>query len=157
MKCFLFIAVLFLPLLKSLKCQEVYVYDALKGNSPETLNRAIEKVEETNSLALYNAYLGALYMKKASFVRAPKDRMTVFNKGKDLLENEIKKNHNNIELRFLRLMIQENSPPILKYKNELEDDKAYIIDNFTKASGILKDIIRDFSSVSKILDESFLK
>jgi hypothetical protein len=46
--------------------------------------------------------------------------------GKELLEQAIKKDPDNIELRFLRLTVQLNVPPFLSYSNNIMEDKTMI-------------------------------
>ncbi len=74
------------------------------------------------------AYQGALYMKKADFVKGVKDKIKTFKKGAQILEDEIAKKPSNAEFRFLRLAVQEHAPRILKYNKNINEDKKAVID-----------------------------
>ena len=72
------------------------------------------------------AYLGALQMKASNFEKTPAEKLALFKKGKELLEKSIKSEPSNAEFRFLRLIIQENAPKVLKYNQEIKTDAAFI-------------------------------
>ena len=78
-------------------------------------------------------------MKKAGIINGAGKKLNLFKAGRKKLEAEIKKDSSNVELRFLRLMTQENAPGILGYKNELQTDREYI------RKGILINCYRLFS------------
>ncbi|MFN5183636.1 MAG: hypothetical protein ACK5D5_11510 [Bacteroidota bacterium] len=59
-------------------------------------------------------------------------RLNNFNKGKEILEDAISRDKNNIELRFLRLTVQMNVPGVLNYSSNIDSDKKIIRDNFSK-------------------------
>lgn len=126
-------------------------YNVLKGNSPKEIDITIDKIQKEKPDCLINAYLGALYMKKSSFVRKPVEKLKIFNQGKLLLEESITANPANTEMRLLRLIIQENSPKHLKYNGQIMEDKAVIIRNYRKTDTELKGIIKDYAKASLIL------
>ena len=97
------------------------------------------------------AYEGALLMKKAGIVGGPKMKLDLFKAGRKELEAVLNKDSTNTEFRFLRLMIQEHAPGILGYKNELEKDKLYIMNNFKKLSAVVQEAVVNYSKESKIL------
>ena len=82
--------------------------------------------EEQN---IIKGYKGCYYMIKCQFITSPIKKIQSFNKGKDLLENAIKNDSNNIELAFLRYTIQKNAPKFLLYNNEIDADLALIKEN----------------------------
>ena len=95
-----------------------------------------------------NAYEGALLMKKAGLATKIKDKLIFFKAGHAKLESAIKNNSTNVEYKFLRLVIQEKSPKILKYKSEIIDDKNIIISSFKILSPTVQKAIREFSKTS---------
>ena len=98
-----------------------------------------------------NAYEGTLLMKKAGLAKGASRKLTLFKQGHQQLEAAIAKDSNNAELRFLRLMIQEHSPGLLRYKNELDKDSAYIRQSFKKLPVDVQQAITDYSKTSKVL------
>lgn len=60
-------------------------------------------------------------------VSGPFNKLGYFNRGKKMLEQAIEKDRNNAELRFMRFCIQDNVPAILNYRDELAEDKDFLI------------------------------
>lgn len=98
-----------------------------------------------------DAYRGALLMKKSAFIPVPKDKIAVFKQGMQLLEREIQEAPLNYELRFLRFVIQEQSPAILGYKKNLAEDKKLFIDHFTQLDGTVQNFIKAYAEKSTVL------
>ena len=99
------------------------------------------------------ALSGALLMKKSGFLKSGKDKLALFEKGKIMLETSIKKEYQNAEYRFLRLVIQENCPAILKYHDQVNDDAQQIRNSFQLFAPAVKKAIRDYAKKSKTLKE----
>lgn len=71
-------------------------------------------------------YVTSIRMKQAKYKFFPWDKLSVFNKEKSRLEELIRYNPKNIHLRYLRLVIQENTPKILNYNSNIKQDKSFI-------------------------------
>lgn len=132
------------------------VYNALEGNSVDQIDNVLLALDNGAPSLPVNAYKGALYMKKASLLNALNQKLNTFNQGKDLLEAEINKQNSNAELRFLRLIIQENAPAFLKYNNDIQTDKKVIMLNYKTLDEELKNIINNYANTSKVLTPSDL-
>ena len=63
-------------------------------------------------------------MKQAGFKFLPTKKLSLFIEGKNLLENAIAKHPKNVEMKLLRLMIQENAPRFLGYSDNCTKDAA---------------------------------
>lgn len=100
------------------------------------------------------AYKGASIAIKAKHTTGIKQKKEGFIKGITILESVIKSNPNNIEARLIRLSIQENTPKILKYKENIEGDKKQILLLFNKQPVDLKAYIKDFANQSKVFSET---
>ncbi|MEO6523633.1 MAG: hypothetical protein ABIN91_18260 [Mucilaginibacter sp.] len=115
--------------------------------------------EINNELSILNtstgsdkeAYEGTLLMRKAGLVAIPGEKLKLFKNGRIKLETVLSKDSTNAEYRFLRLIIQENAPKIVKYKAQLQSDKAYIIKSYKNLSPTIQSAIADYSKSSKIL------
>lgn len=94
------------------------------------------------------AYYGTILMKSSEFQKSAGDKLKKFKEGKVLLEDIIHNNPNNAEYRFLRLMIQENAPKILKYNTNIKDDAAFIRENINKVPGEIKSAITNYAGIS---------
>ena len=85
-----------------------------------------------NDDALLTGYKGAAIMMEANHVFNPITKLSRFKKGKGLIENAIKKDISNLELRYIRLTIQTNVPSFLGYSNAIEADKKIIIQQLSE-------------------------
>lgn len=126
-------------------------YRVFGSGSLAGINDCIRDLDSAGQASLVNAYRGAMLMKKAGLERTPKEKLNTFKSGFSLLEAEISKAPENIEFRFLRLVIQESSPEILKYKKNLQDDRNCIIRGYKHLDPFLRDFIRKYSKQSGVL------
>lgn len=131
--------------------------DYPKANLDETITNALhEKLssfpKEKNKTVV--AYRGAVATLKAKFARGFKNKKTFFKQGTELLDFAVSSEPKNIEIRCLRLGVQENSPGIVGYKDNIEEDKKFILDhyklntdtevkNFVKGYILLSDLFTD--------------
>ncbi len=91
------------------------------------------------------AYRGAVLTLKAKFAKGRKDKKDFFKEGVSLIESAIKAEPSNIEIHYIRLSVQENSPKFLGYNKKTEEDKQLIINNLEAISSKeLKTIIKEF-------------
>jgi hypothetical protein len=153
MKPFAFFIVLFI-FLSAFSVREISkgeFYKVFSAKSEAGIDAMIEKLEHEKPSSLLYAYQGALYMKKADFVKGVNEKVRTFKKGARLLEDEITKKPSNTEYRFLRLTVQEHAPKILKYNKDLNADKKAIETGYKNLSPELKEIIKEYTSGSKLL------
>ncbi|WAC12900.1 hypothetical protein [Dyadobacter pollutisoli] len=132
-------------------------YKALASDEEKTIDKVLASLEAEKATPRVNAYKGVLTMKKAGFVKGVGGKLKTFKKGVHLLEEQIKGNPANTEFRFLRLTIQEHAPGILKYNNELHEDKQAIVSGYSRLDADLREVISDYAKDSKVLKESDLK
>lgn len=96
----------------------------------ELCKKMIEELAETkNNPATHLAYLGALQTIWANHVFSPISKLNTFKKGKKNIEQAIKKEPDNVELRFIRLSVQKNTPSFLGYKSNINEDTEFIKKN----------------------------
>lgn len=85
---------------------------------------------------------------------AKEKRKALVKTGATNLESIIKNNPNNIELRVIRMSVQENIPKIVGYRGSLKDDKAFILTHYSKQNMSLKSYIKRFAAQSKTMTEA---
>jgi len=127
-------------------------FKVIQGKDAKAIQRYITTLEQTSVSSDRTAYLGALTMKSATLKETPKEKMEVFKKGKDMLEKAITDNKKNTEYRFLRLMIQENAPKILKYSSNIEEDCKWIKAHCSSCSSEIFQVIKNYAAQSVVLD-----
>ena len=87
-----------------------------------------------NSNPLFTGYKASAIMMMAKHVFNPFSKMSYFKKGKKILENAVKADDKNVELRFLRFNVQTHMPSFLGYNNDIERDKTFLETSFRKIS-----------------------
>ena len=125
-------------------------YAALASDKLEDINAQLTAVKGS-SISEKEAYEGVLLMKKSGLVSSAKEKLSLFKAGRTKLEASISKDNGNAEYRFLRLIIQEHAPKIVKYRNELEQDSQLIRTNLKNLPQFLQQVINDYSKKSKAL------
>jgi hypothetical protein len=100
-------------------------YKAMASGSRALVDAQISLLQ-TDPGGKYEAFEGALSMKKAGFIGAAHTKIHLFRDGHKMLESAIRKDTANAEYRFLRLMIQEHAPPFLGYNKDIQKDSEYI-------------------------------
>lgn len=126
-------------------------YSVFSGTDINEIDKQISVLEESKLSELHTIYLGALLTKKSNAQKDVKIKIATFKKGAGLIEETIESNPDNIEYRFIRYIIQENAPKILKYNSNLTEDKVFIESNFDKASIFIQKEIKKYSKISTSL------
>lgn len=99
------------------------------------------------------AYKAAAILLDSKFEKKLKEKMNRFKEGAKLLESTIASEPNNIEIRMIRLSIQENVPGITGYKKNIKEDKKYITTHYSEQNTALKEYLKDFVLQSKSFSE----
>jgi hypothetical protein len=125
-------------------------YKAMESESKTLVD---EQISELNSAPadVKNAFLGAMIMRKAGIGGNPASKLKLFKQGRKLLEEAIAKDPENAEFRFLRLIIQENAPGALGYRNDQQKDSEFIRKSYNSLPEELQKTIADYNKKSKVL------
>lgn len=129
-----------------------YVDAASSKEQAEAFYKLVQKEKETTTVI--KAYKGAARALKARYTSDKKQRKDLFVQGVTAIEELIKHEPNNVEIRLIRLSIQENTPKILRYKSNIEQDKQIIIQNYKNQTESLKYFIRLYVNQSKVFTDS---
>lgn len=125
-------------------------YKILKSGSAKEIDNELSKID-ASTLTDKEAFKGALLMKKAGLVDVPKKKLDYFKAGRIKLETVLREDSTNAEYRFLRLIIQEHAPKVVKYSSQLQQDAAFIKKNYKTLSPDIQKIVIDYSTTSKFL------
>ncbi|MEO5893309.1 MAG: hypothetical protein ABIQ31_23865 [Ferruginibacter sp.] len=126
-------------------------YKALAGSDLTEVNAMLDQLEK-GGFPEKAAYEGALLMKKAGLVKKISEKLSFFKSGRAKLEEAIKNNGGNVEYHFLRLIIQENAPKIVRYRGNLTQDTKIVRTSFNKLPAPIQQIVKEYSKNSKILN-----
>lgn len=145
---------LFLLLISiSLRAQKFNDEEFFKSLASEDLTLVDQQLAlvTKSSMKDKGAYEGALLMKRAGLIPKPKAKLSTFKDGHKKLEQAIAMNPKNAKYRFLRLIIQENAPGILGYKDNIEEDSKVVRESFDSFSTDVQAAVVNYSKSSKKL------
>jgi hypothetical protein len=119
-----------------------------------TLYSELSLVTQSDQAVLV-AYKGAIATLMAKFAKGVRNKEAFFKSGSELLEYAVATDPQNIEIRCLRLSVQENSPKIVDYKGNIQEDKQFILANFKHTpSWEVKEFVKKYVLQSAIFSES---
>jgi hypothetical protein len=154
---FIFCALLFSIIGSTQELKEIRTLYPKAVESTEIATKLEGELTNVNSSSkpVLLAYKGAVLTLKAKFAKSKKDKKEFFKEGVFLIESAVKAESSNIEIRYLRLSVQENSPRFLGYHKNIEEDKQFFLKNYASISSAeLKQIVKDFVMTSENFDES---
>lgn len=102
------------------KIRRLYLQSSNNDAKLDSLNYWLSNYNQTNNLI--SAYYGVHLILKSKYLKNPFKKIKYFEKGRKILEDAIIKEPDNIELIFLRYTVQKNTPSILMYKKDIEED-----------------------------------
>lgn len=85
----------------------------------------IEDHKDYNDPAI-KAYVIAMQMKQIEYLYNPVRQLSLFNDLKGQLSTLARENEDNIHVRYIRFLIQEQTPGFLGYKSDIAVDKAFL-------------------------------
>ncbi|MEX0997079.1 MAG: hypothetical protein WDZ45_08520 [Flavobacteriaceae bacterium] len=107
---------------------------------------------DSNS-AVLKAYQGASFALQAHYGKGVKEKKEFFEQAVSNIEAAVQEEPENAEIRLIRLSVQEKSPRIVKYKDNMDEDKAMVLEHFEKQSKAVKKCIRDYVAHSDLFSE----
>ena len=105
----------------------VQFYQLMQGAAMDT---SVKEAYKGASLMIYSKQSGKLRM--------------MLKEGKALIEGAIGKEPQNIELRMIRLSVQEHLPKIVPYRANIEEDRKFIQDHLAQQPQPLKKYIENY-------------
>jgi hypothetical protein len=116
-------------------------------NAKEFASKLADVTKEDNKTLV--AYKGASIVILSKFKKEISDKTKNFKEGAKMVEFAVTSEANNIEIRLIRLSIQEKAPRILKYYGNIKEDKNFILDHYKESSSTLKTYLKNFILQSK--------
>lgn len=117
-------------------------------NSERAAKQLIEKSGASykkTKLPIYAAFeaVGQFFMAKHAF--NPFKKMSYFNVGKNDLDEAVKADPKNLEIRLMRLITQEKTPRFLGYTENITEDRNLLIKEYrTESDEDLKLYIKNY-------------
>lgn len=132
-------------------CREQFFTVQSEESCESIIAKAKPKATESPIL---RAYTGASTASLAGFGFNPAKKLTLFNSGKNMIEEAISLDPMNAEIRLLRMVVQLESPGFLNYNNQIEEDKKIVLEWISgneAPEGIFLTQIKDYLTSKKIL------
>lgn len=121
-----------------------YKEAVLSKEKTELLYNKLAIVSKSDNKVLV-AYKGAVTALMAQYELGVKNKKEKLKEGISLVEYAVETKPNNIEVRFIRLTIQQNIPKFLKYNKDREEDEQFVLDKINSVqSNELKNYINDY-------------
>ncbi|WP_313503352.1 hypothetical protein [Kaistella carnis] len=143
--------ILFLLICHVMGAQSLKEFRALIKQSEKSEKASKSLIEKSTAAyvetkePIYGGFMavGNFFMAKHAF--NPIKKISYFNQGKRTLENAVKAEPHNIEIRLMRLITQENIPNILGYHQHIKEDRAFIRKEYQKIEDRdLKNFVIDY-------------
>lgn len=130
-----------------------YKSAVISQKSAQQFSQKLQGINHDDSYVL-QAYKGASLTLLAKHEKEPKIKIAKFKEGIALVENAIAEDPKNLEIRLIRLTIQQNSPRILKYNTDITADKKLLTTTFKNVkSPELKVFIQEYFLESDFFSE----
>lgn len=126
----------------------ILINNAEKSSSSadEFLNYVQSQYQQTKR-PIFKALTGVGYFFQAKHSYSPFTKMSYFKKGRSLLDDSIKEEPANLEMRLLRYLSQLKSPSFLGYKKNMKEDKQFLQKNYKNSTD--EDLIKE---IKKAID-----
>ena len=134
----------------AVKFDKAKFYEVIKTGNKESIDEELVLVASSDILEK-DAYEGFLLMRKAGITARPAEKLKLFKAGRIKLEMAMVNDNTNVEYHFLRLIIQEKAPKIVKYNKDLEADRQIVTKEYKNLPPVVQHAIVDYSKNSKIL------
>lgn len=118
-----------------------------ESNAKEFASKLADIQKEDNKT--FVAYKGASIVILSRFKKEISEKSKNFKEGAKIVEFAVASEPNNIEIRMIRLSIQEKAPKIVNYNKNKKEDKDFLLDHYNEQSGNLKAYLKNFMMQSK--------
>ena len=112
--------------------RRLYLESSNNDSKLDSFNHLL--VESKNKTNVLSAYYGANLLLKSKHLKNPFKKIEFFEKGKEIIENAIIKEPDNIEIALIRYSVQKNSPRFLMYNKNLIEDYEFINKNINSVN-----------------------
>jgi hypothetical protein len=118
-----------------------------EASAKDFMSKLADVAKEDNKTLV--SYKGASLAIISKLEKKISDKSKKFKEGASLIEYAVANDPNNIEIRLVRLSVQENVPKIVNYRGNKKEDKQFLLDHYNEQTGALKTYIVDFIKQSK--------
>jgi len=130
--------------------RKIYTDASKSKASADAFLAKVKSISDNDPDEKLVAYKGCAIALQGKFASKIKDKKKFLTKGALLVEAAIKKVPNDVELRMIRLSIQETLPLIVtSYRKNIKEDKAYILAHYKSLEQEMESFIKNFIQQSE--------
>jgi hypothetical protein len=122
--------------------RKLYPNAATSEETAKAFHSKFSEVTEKDDPVLV-AYKGAAETLIAKFSNNLPDKISYMKAGAHLIDAAAAADKDNVEIRMIRLSVQESVPRIVNYRKNKKEDKAFILANY-KQNATIKEYIQNF-------------
>lgn len=124
--------------------RSVYRTAADSEKNAMKLAKLLENVARDDTNKTLVAYKGCALTLKSRFSNYLPDKIAFMKEGAGHIDDAAAADPANIEIRMIRLSVQENVPFIVNYRGNKDEDKDFILANYAKTPKDIRPFIRNF-------------
>lgn len=128
--------------------RQAYIAAAESEANAEKFASLLESVSKDDGNKVLVAYKGCSLTLKSKHSNYLPDKISFMKEGAAYLDHAAQSDPKNIEIRMIRLSVQENVPFIVNYRDNIDEDKALILANYAKASKEVKAHVGNYVKIS---------
>lgn len=128
--------------------RKLYATVVISESNAKEFASKLANIEKDDNKTLV-AYKGASIVIMSRYKKEISEKSKSFKEGAKMVEFAVASEPKNIEIRLIRLSIQEKAPKIVNYNNNKKEDKDFLLDHYKEQSGNLKAHIKNFMLQSK--------
>jgi hypothetical protein len=106
--------------------EEVRLNYARAVENKKLCREMIERFEKKTKNAVEQAYFGGFQAIWAKHAFNPLKKLASFNNGRRAIEAAVEMEPSDVEIRCIRLSVQNNAPSILGYTGNIKEDRDFI-------------------------------
>ncbi|RZJ70510.1 hypothetical protein [Flavobacterium sp.] len=110
------------------------------------LVKDVAKEDANKVLVAYKGCSMALKSKHSNFLP---DKISFMKEGAAFMDAAAAASPKDIEIRMIRMSVQENVPFIVDYRDKIQEDKNVILANFAKSSKEVKALVLNYAKLSE--------
>ncbi len=132
--------------------RKIFIIASEDANKAKALYHYFEK-KETISEPTELAYKGATIALMAKFSNGLYTKLSYINKSLDIINQAVKSDPSNFEIRYLRFSVERNLPPVLNRSKNIEKDTEIILNHLKNKNcwnGFETDIARDLINSNRL-------
>jgi hypothetical protein len=129
--------------------RKIYTNAAKSETNAKLFADRLSSVSDTDENKILVAYKGCSLTLQSKFSGNLIDKIRYMKDGAGLIDHAAGTDPQNIEIRMIRLSVQESVPGIVNYRQDIETDKAFILAHYHEADPETKDFVVNFIRQSK--------